>query len=72
MVAVQNALSARTHTRCRAVVSVFTVVMARSRCQPADVPERVGPRRSEHSAITGADDGVDTVTSSAFKPRIPE
>ena len=48
------------------------VVNARARCQCAPLPERVAPRRSEHSAITGALVGVLIVAINAFRPRTPE
>jgi len=36
------------------------------------LPERVAPRRNEHSVIAGALVGVLTVTISTFGPRTPE
>ncbi len=56
--AVQNAESARTQTCAPGVRIAAAWVRARLRCQCAPLPERVAPRRSEHSATTGALVGV--------------
>lgn len=68
---VQNAESPRTHARWFGAVICAVVASARFRCQAAPVPDRAAPLRREHSAITGADDGVLIAATSAFRPRTP-
>ena len=48
------------------------VVRARARCQDAPLPDRVAPRRREHSAITGAEVGVLIVAIRALRPNTLE
>lgn len=64
-----KAASPRTHTCWSSPTSAAVSFKARLRCQSAALPERVGPFRRAHSVTSGALDGVEIVTSSAFNPR---
>lgn len=67
---VAKAESPRTQT-CP-LLTAAAVVSARVKYQSALLPERTCPRRSEHSAITGAEVGVLMTARNAFRPRTPQ
>ena len=61
------ALSARTVT-CPVAPALRAVTSASATNRAASLAEFVGPRRSQVAAITGAEIGVETIASSAFRP----